>query len=99
MENQFPSFEEFKANYDITSRMPWLSDNKSYQKYMAKDRGERTPDEKPITAIRPKASPIIRQNDGYGDTEFKANLLLVMALLCIGAFVFVCGFWLGLKVK
>lgn len=95
----FPSFEEFKANYDITARMPWLSDNKAYQKYMAKDRGERTPDEHPIKLERPKASPITTVNDGYGNTKFKANLLLVMALLCLAMFVFVGGFWLGLKLR
>lgn len=48
---------------------------------------------------RPDPSPVVLQNDGYGDTPFKANLLLVMVILCVCSFVFVCGFWLGLKLS
>jgi len=64
----WPSFDEFKANYDIVERLPFI------EKHLYK-------------LERPKASPTITVNDGFGNTPTQRNVMNIMMIILMVMFV------------
>lgn len=52
-----------------------------------------------ILPIRPKPSPIIEQNDGFGSTPFQRKLLFYLALSCVVVFAILFITIIVLKIK